>query len=62
MRAGHGKLRVKGPPRMTRPRVRKNMVGVSVVDPGGNGGPGSRGRHSLGVAAVADYLAELRES
>ena len=39
MRAAHGKLLVKGLPRMTRPRVRKNMgglTGFSVVDPGGN--------------------------
>ncbi|MEU7791013.1 hypothetical protein [Amycolatopsis sp. NPDC049159] len=39
MRAMHGKLLVKGIPRMTRPRVRKNMgglTGFSVVDPGGN--------------------------
>ncbi|UOX89600.1 hypothetical protein MUY14_02860 [Amycolatopsis sp. FBCC-B4732] len=39
MRAAHGKLLVKGIPRMTRPRVRKNMgglTGFSVVDPGGN--------------------------
>ncbi|MEV6648163.1 hypothetical protein [Amycolatopsis sp. NPDC051371] len=39
MRAVHGKLLVAGVPRMTRPRPRKNMGGVtgfSVVDPGGN--------------------------
>jgi hypothetical protein len=39
MRAVHGKLLVKGLPRMTRPRVRKNighLSGFSVVDPGGN--------------------------
>jgi hypothetical protein len=39
MRRVHGKLLVKGLPRMTRPRPRKNMGGVtgfSVVDPGGN--------------------------
>jgi hypothetical protein len=39
MRRVHGKLLVKGLPRMTRPRVRKNMgglTGFSVVDPGGN--------------------------
>jgi len=39
MRAAHGKLLIKGLPRMTRPRVRRNMgglTGFSVVDPGGN--------------------------
>jgi catechol 2,3-dioxygenase-like lactoylglutathione lyase family enzyme len=39
IRAAHGNLLVKGLPRMTRPRVRKNMgglTGFSVVDPGGN--------------------------
>jgi hypothetical protein len=39
MRAGYGKVLVAGIPRMTRPRVRKNMdgqTGFSVVDPGGN--------------------------
>ncbi|GLY39628.1 hypothetical protein Amsp01_056520 [Amycolatopsis sp. NBRC 101858] len=39
MRAVRGKLLVAGIPRMTRPRPRKNMGGVtgfSVVDPGGN--------------------------
>jgi hypothetical protein len=39
MRAAHGKVLIKGIPRMTRPRARRNMDGVtgfSVVDPGGN--------------------------
>jgi hypothetical protein len=39
MRAVHGKLLIKGLPRMTRPRVRKNighLGGFSVVDLGGN--------------------------
>ncbi|MEU0790081.1 hypothetical protein ABZ342_08430 [Amycolatopsis sp. NPDC005961] len=51
MRAARGKLLVAGIPRMTRPRARKNMGGVtgfSVVDPGGNWirivpPPGTRG-------------------
>jgi catechol 2,3-dioxygenase-like lactoylglutathione lyase family enzyme len=39
MRAAYGKVLVAGLPRMTRPRVRKNMdglTGFSIVDPGGN--------------------------
>jgi hypothetical protein len=39
MRAAYGKVLVSGTPRMTRPRTRKNMDGLSgfsVVDPGGN--------------------------
>ncbi|MFC4857129.1 hypothetical protein [Actinophytocola glycyrrhizae] len=39
MRAAHGKLLVSGIPRMTRPRKRKNVGGLSgfsIVDPGGN--------------------------
>lgn len=39
MRSVHGKVLVSGIPRMTRPRKRKNVGGVSgfsVVDPGGN--------------------------
>lgn len=39
MRAVHGKLLVKGTPRITRPRKRKNadnLTGFVVVDPGGN--------------------------
>ncbi|MEV6559198.1 VOC family protein [Nocardia sp. NPDC051756] len=39
MRAVHGKLLVKGTPRITRPRKRKNadnLAGFVVVDPGGN--------------------------
>ncbi|GAA2531043.1 VOC family protein [Pilimelia columellifera] len=39
MRAAYGKVLVSGIPRMTRPRAKKNMDGVtgfSVVDPGGN--------------------------
>ncbi|MFC7533130.1 VOC family protein [Actinoplanes sp. GCM10030250] len=39
MRAAYGKVLVSGTPRMTRPRARKNvdgMSGFSVIDPGGN--------------------------
>ncbi len=39
MRAAYGKVLVSGTPRMTRPRARKNVDGVSgfsVIDPGGN--------------------------
>lgn len=55
MRAAYGKVLVAGVPRMTRPRVRRNMdglTGFSIVDPGGNW---------IRVTASRAVAAEVRE-